>query len=115
MRSYVVTILESVGVGDIVQVPSGFAALKELPGSRFDLIITDVNMPDINGLELIRYIRSSPTLAQVPMIAISTEGRDRDRERCLRLGANEYLAKPFRPEALIAAVQRQLRLVGQEM
>ena len=115
MRAYVVAVLESAGIGDIVQVASGFAALQALPGSRFDLIITDVNMPDINGLELIRFIRANPTLARVPMIAISTEGRDRDRERCLKLGANEYLAKPFRPEALIAAVQRQLHLVGQEM
>jgi two-component system chemotaxis response regulator CheY len=112
-RAFVTAALEAAGIAEIIQVPSGFAALQALPRSRFDLVITDVNMPDINGLELIRFMRASSALARTPMIVISTEGRARDRERCLALGANEYLVKPFRPEALIAAVERLLGL-GQE-
>jgi two-component system chemotaxis response regulator CheY len=112
MRSFVVAVLESAGISDVTQVPSGFAALQALPRGRYDLVITDVNMPDINGLELIRFVRHSRALAAVPLIVISTEGRDRDRERCLRLGANDYLAKPFSPESLIAAATRLLGLVG---
>jgi two-component system chemotaxis response regulator CheY len=115
MRSFVVTTLETAGIGDVISVPSGFAALQALPHGRFDLVITDVNMPDINGLELIRFMRQSPALASVPLIVISTEGRPRDRERCLKLGANEYLAKPFAPEALVSCVWRLLsRGAGQE-
>src|SRR5262245_28775201 len=115
MRSFVVTTLETAGINDVTQVPSGFAALQALPHGRFDLVITDVNMPDINGLELIRFMRQSPALAAVPLIVISTEGRPRDRERCLKLGANEYLPKPFAPEALVASVWRLLsRTGGQE-
>jgi two-component system chemotaxis response regulator CheY len=108
MRGFVATALEAAGITDVTQAPSGFAALQALPHGRFDLVITDVNMPDINGLELIRFVRNSPGLAALPLIVISTEGRERDRERCLKLGANEYLAKPFPPEALVAAAWRLL-------
>jgi two-component system chemotaxis response regulator CheY len=108
MRAFVVTALETVGIADVVPVASGFAALQAMrpPEGGFDLVVTDVNMPDINGLELIRYVRGHAALARVPLLAISTEGRDRDRERCLALGANEFLAKPFSPETLVAAVRR---------
>jgi two-component system, chemotaxis family, chemotaxis protein CheY len=108
MRSFVVTALETAGIVDVIQVPSGFAALQALPHGRFDLVITDVNMPDINGLELIRFVRQSPGLAGLPLIVISTEGRPRDRDRCLKLGADEYLAKPFSPAALVDAAWRLL-------
>jgi two-component system, chemotaxis family, chemotaxis protein CheY len=112
MRSFVVAALETAGIVDVSQVPCGFAALQALPHGRFELVITDVNMPDINGLELIRFVRQSPGLASLPLIVISTEGRPRDRERCLKLGADEYLAKPFSPAALVDATWRLLRRGG---
>jgi two-component system chemotaxis response regulator CheY len=110
MRSFVTAALEEAGVVDVIVAASGFGALQALPGARFDLVISDVNMPDINGLELIRFIRSSPAHAQVPLVVISTEGRDRDRERCLALGANGYLVKPFRPEMLLAEIRKHVSL-----
>jgi two-component system chemotaxis response regulator CheY len=108
MRTFVATALEEAGILDVTEAPSGFAALQALPAGRFDLVITDVNMPDINGLELVRFVRTHATLAKLPLICISTEGRDRDRHRCLSLGANAFLVKPFSPEALLAEVRRYL-------
>jgi two-component system chemotaxis response regulator CheY len=108
MRTFVAATLESDGDYEVTQAPSGFAALKALPTGRFDLVITDVNMPDINGLELIKFVRSNPHYQQTPLIIISTEGRERDRDRGLSLGANAYLVKPFAPEALIDLVKRYL-------
>jgi two-component system chemotaxis response regulator CheY len=108
MRSFVAAALEGDGGYEITQVHNGFAALKALPLGRFDLVITDVNMPDINGLELIKFIRTNATYAQTPLIIISTEGRERDRDRGLSLGANAYLVKPFTPEALLEVVHRFL-------
>jgi two-component system chemotaxis response regulator CheY len=108
MRSFVAAALEGDGGYEITQVHNGFAALKALPLGRFDLVITDVNMPDINGLELIKFIRTNAAYAQVPLIIISTEGRERDRDRGLSLGANAYLVKPFTPEALLEVVHRFL-------
>jgi two-component system chemotaxis response regulator CheY len=108
MRSFVAAALEGEGGFEITQVHNGFAALKALPNGRFDLVITDVNMPDINGLELVKFIRSNAAYAQVPLIIISTEGRERDRDRGLSLGANAYLVKPFTPEALVDLVRKYL-------
>jgi two-component system chemotaxis response regulator CheY len=66
-------------------------------------------MPDINGLELISYVRNNPAYDQVPLIIISTEGSDKDREKGLSLGANEYLVKPFNPGQLIQLVSKYLQ------
>src|SRR5262245_58907232 len=110
MRSFIATALEDAGILDVTEAPSGFAALQALPNGRFDLVISDVNMPDINGLELIRFVRSNPQHAKVPLVIISTDGRDRDRERCLSLGANGYLVKPFRPEVLIEEIRKHVAL-----
>ena len=113
-RSFVAGVLAGGGIADVSdvidvrQVASGFAALQVLPGGNFDLIITDVNMPDVSGLELLRFVRGAPALRGLPVVVISTEGRDRDRERCLALGADVFLTKPFTPEALLAAVHTAL-------
>jgi two-component system chemotaxis response regulator CheY len=108
MRSFVAATLESGADCDVTQVRSGFEALKLLPKAQFDLVITDINMPDINGLELIRFIRSSAVHQKTPLVIISTEGSERDRERGLGLGANDYLIKPFTPEALLELVRKHL-------
>ena len=108
MRSFVAATLESDGYCEVTQATSGFQALKILPSGQFDLVITDINMPDINGLELIRFIRSNASYAKTPLVIISTEGRDRDRDRGLGLGANAYLVKPFAPEALLDLIRRFL-------
>jgi two-component system chemotaxis response regulator CheY len=107
MRSFVVAALEAAGF-EVTTAKSGFEALKILAQDRFRIIITDVNMPDINGLEVVRYVRDNPNHKQTPLLIISTDGRDKDRERGMKLGATDYLIKPFKPEDLIATVQRCL-------
>lgn len=100
MRSLIVSTIESCGDYEVVEACNGFEALRLLPRDKVDLIITDINMPDINGLELISYVRNNPNYQNVPMFVISTEGRDKDREKGLTLGANEYIIKPFDPAQL---------------
>ena len=89
---------------------SGFDALKVLPRHRFELIITDINMPDINGLELINFVKKNPNYREVPLFVVTTEGRDQDRARGMALGASEYVIKPFVAESLIALVKKYLKL-----
>jgi two-component system, chemotaxis family, chemotaxis protein CheY len=89
---------------------SGFDALKVLPRHRFELIITDINMPDINGLELINFVKKNPHYKDTPLFVVTTEGREQDRDRGLQLGADEYVVKPFVPEALCELVRRYLKL-----
>ena len=109
MRGFVTAALESAGPFAVTQAESGFHALKILPRGRYDVIITDINMPDINGLELVRFIRDSEQHKGTPLIIISTDGREADRDRGMKLGANAYLTKPFAPELLLATVRGVLK------
>ena len=110
-RAFLVNTLEELSDQiDIVEASSGFEALKQLPRERFDLIITDINMPDINGLELISFVRNNPEYAHIPLIVVTTERAERDREKGLALGADEYLVKPINPEELQELVRKYLRL-----
>ena len=110
MRAFVRAALEDGGVvTEVVEAQSGFEALRILPREAFDLAIVDINMPDVNGLELIRFMRTSLAHKNTPLLIISSEASAKDRERGLSLGANAYLAKPFTAEALAEAV---LELAG---
>jgi two-component system chemotaxis response regulator CheY len=101
MRSLIAATLEEIGSKiQITEAASGFEALHHLPRGRFDLIVTDINMPDINGLELVSFVKGNAAYRSIPLIIISTESSPRDRERGLGLGADAYLVKPFTPQAL---------------
>jgi len=108
MRAFVRAALEEDGTAEVVEAQSGFEALRLLPREKFDIVITDINMPDINGLELIAFMRNSPHHRSTPCVIISTEAAKRDRDRAMALGANAYLTKPFDPSALREAVQKLL-------
>src|SRR5271169_1754354 len=105
-RAFVRAVLESpdfaapLGGCEVVEASSGFNAMRLLPRGPYDLIVTDINMTDINGLELIRFIRRSAHHRQTPLLVISTLRAQQDAERGLALGANVYLPKPFTPEQL---------------
>lgn len=107
MRAFVRATLEAQKIArHVVEAASGFEALRVLPRQRFDLALVDINMPDIHGLEVIKWMRASPRHRDVPVIVISSEGSARDRERGLALGADTWLTKPFTPEQLVDTVQR---------
>lgn len=107
MRAFVRAALEDGGL-EVTEAANGFEALRLLPRERYDLVVTDINMPDIHGLELISFMRKSDVHRATPVIIVSTEGAQRDRERGIALGANAYLTKPFDPEALRATARRLL-------
>jgi two-component system chemotaxis response regulator CheY len=113
-RSLIVSTLEAVDGLVVTESRNGFEALKVIPQVKFDLIITDINMPDINGLELVSFVKKNPLYRDIPLIIVTTEGRDRDRERGMALGAEEYLVKPFDPEALQSLVEKYLKRAGSD-
>jgi two-component system, chemotaxis family, chemotaxis protein CheY len=121
-RAFVRAVLESsefaepLGGCEVVEASCGFDAMRLLPRGPYDLIVTDINMADINGLELIRFIRKSAHHSETPLVVISTLRAEHDAERALALGANVYLPKPFTPEqlrdtcgGLLAASSRESR------
>ncbi len=110
MRSFVTAALEQGGAFDVTTCASGFEALRALPRAHFDLIITDINMPDINGLELVSFLKNHPVYKAIPIMVISTESSDEDRKRAEALGAEEYLVKPFESAQLIEKLRRLLKV-----
>ncbi len=113
MRAFLTTIIEGGTESyelDIVEASSGFEALKALPHHKFDAILTDINMPDINGLELVSFLKNHPVYRSIPIMVISTESSEEDRKRAVDLGAEEYLVKPFESGDLVAKLRRLLRV-----
>jgi two-component system, chemotaxis family, chemotaxis protein CheY len=107
-RELIVAALEDLDEVEAVQCSSGFDALRALVKQRFDLILTDINMPDIHGLDLLSFIRENADTKGVPVVVISTESSERDVQRGMALGASDYLVKPFEPERLLQIAQRFL-------
>ena len=113
MRAYLTTIIEGGTESyelEIVEASSGFEALKSLPHHKFDAILTDINMPDINGLELVSFLKNHPTYRTIPIMVISTESTEADRMRAAALGAEEYLVKPFQSGELVDKLRRILHV-----
>lgn len=108
MRSLIVSTIEAIGDFEVIEASNGFDALRILPREKVDLVVTDINMPDINGLELVSFIKTNPNYQTTPLIIISTEGSERDREKGMALGADEYLVKPFSPEQLQELIRKYL-------
>jgi len=108
-RAFLVSTLEEMDDFEIVEASTGFEALKQLPRRKFCLIITDINMPDINGLELINFVKNNFNYREIPLIVVTTEGAERDKQKGLALGADEYLVKPIDPQLLQNAVRKHIR------
>jgi two-component system chemotaxis response regulator CheY len=108
MRAFIISGLEELGDFNFKEARTGFEALKELPRGNYVLIISDVNMPDINGLELLNFIKTSEQYKKIPVLMISTETKEEDLQRALSIGADDYLTKPFDIKTLQKKVKKLL-------
>lgn len=108
MRSMIAAAMDRLSDIATIEVSGGLEALRRLPTEPVDLVITDINMPDINGLELIAFLRKHERYQKIPIIIVSSEAKATDRERGMALGANAYVVKPFAPEQLAEQVTRLL-------
>ena len=111
MRAFIISGLEELGNFNFTEAKTGFEALKELPRKKYNLIISDINMPDINGLELLHFVKTSENYKDIPVLMISTETKEEDLNRALSMGANDYLMKPFDLKTLQKKVKK---LLGQK-
>ena len=110
MRQLLVFALARVKHVVVTEAEDGVDALRKLASARYDLILTDINMPIMDGLKLVKRIRSDAAHAQTPIIIITTEGSTEDRQRAMALGANAYITKPIQAPQVIQKVKELLKL-----
>ena len=103
-RKFLQFLLRSQGFG-VRAAADGIEALELLAREEVDLVITDLNMPRLDGLELIRRIRAHPAAAGIPVILLTTEGDEESRRQGVEAGASEYLVKPVSGEQLAGVVR----------
>jgi DNA-binding response OmpR family regulator len=97
---------------DVIVAGDGIAGLRIARQHRPDLVVLDINMPGLDGLQVCRQLRSEPRHAQLPILILSARASGADRVRGLELGADDYLVKPFLPRELVARVNAILRRAG---
>jgi two-component system chemotaxis response regulator CheY len=112
MRQLLVFALSRVKNLKVTEADDGVDGLRKLAGNKFDLILTDINMPIMDGLKLVKRVRSDPMHKETPIIIITTEGSTEDRQRALQLGANAYITKPIQAPQVIAKVKELLKMSG---
>jgi two-component system chemotaxis response regulator CheY len=105
MRDMIVACLRAEPSYKFTHAASGLEAIEQLSLRRFDLVLLDLNMPDIGGIEVVEFIRGQDRLRSLPIVIITTRGDEGSKERALTAGASRFMTKPFSPEAILAEVR----------
>lgn len=112
MRQLIVFALKRIKGVNIVEADDGVDALKKMQNAPkpFDIVLTDINMPIMDGLKLVKRLRDDAVYKAVPIVIITTEGAAEDRARGLALGANAYITKPIQAQVVIDQVKQLLKI-----
>ncbi|HLH37555.1 MAG TPA: response regulator [Bryobacteraceae bacterium] len=110
MRGFVRRVMRLAGFdqAEYLEAPDGTAGLEQARSAAVDLVLTDINMPGMDGEEFLAALRADEALRSIPAVVISTDATRDRRERMTALGARGYIAKPFSPEALREEIERAL-------
>ncbi len=109
MRDMIVACLRSDASLRFSHAASGLEAIEQLSLRPFDLVVLDLNMPDIGGIEVVEFIRGQDRLRHLPIIIVTTRGDEASRASSLEAGASRFLSKPFEPEVILSEVQGLLQ------
>lgn len=110
MRQLISFALKRIRGVRIVEAGDGVDGLKKISAEKFDMILTDINMPVMDGLKLISLVRDDANHKGVPIVVITTEGAQEDRQRALALGANDYITKPIQPNRILEVAKQLLKI-----
>jgi two-component system chemotaxis response regulator CheY len=108
MREMIVACLRAEDGFQFTHAASGLEAIEKLSLKSFDLVVLDLNMPDIGGVEVVEFIRGQDLLRGVPILIVTTRGDEASRTRVLGAGASRFLTKPFTPEQILGEVRTLL-------
>ena len=107
VRQMVRSTLQQYGY-EVVEAVDGKDALQKLDGQRVDMLIADLNMPNLNGIALIKAVRELPACKFIPIIVLTTESQDSTKQEGKEAGATGWIVKPFKPEQLMEVVKKVL-------
>jgi two-component system chemotaxis response regulator CheY len=110
MRRSVMFALQKIPGMVCVEAQDGVDGLKKFSQGKFDVVLTDINMPLMDGLKLVNHIRSDPSQRELPIVVITTESAVEDRQKAMSLGASAYLIKPVQAQAILDTVKGLLNL-----
>src|SRR5215207_2719431 len=113
MRRMVAASLRSLPAARFGEAATGLEAIERVALGPVDLIILDLNMPDMHGLEVLDFLRSHQAYREIPVIVLTTRGDETSRTDALAAGANLYLTKPFAPQSLAEQARALLRPQGE--
>ncbi|MCM5679926.1 response regulator [Schlegelella sp. S2-27] len=105
LRQVVGIALKSAGY-EVIEAADGKVALTKLDGKKINLIISDVNMPNMDGISLVRAVKQMPAYKFTPIVMLTTENQDSKKREGQEAGAKAWVVKPFKPDQLVAAVQK---------
>lgn len=108
MREMVVACLRAIEGLSFAHAASGLEAIEQLSLRPYDLVVLDLNMPDIGGVEVIEFIRGQDTLQKLPILVVTTRGDDTSKGRVMAAGASSFMTKPFQPDAIVAEARSLL-------
>ncbi|RYZ40852.1 MAG: response regulator [Myxococcaceae bacterium] len=114
MREMVVACLRPYPDTRFTQASSGLEAIEQLSLKAYDLLVLDLNMPDIGGIEVVEFVRGQNQLRTLPIIIVTTRGDEASRERALGAGASLFMTKPFTPDSLQGAARSLLEKAPDE-
>ncbi len=100
MRRIIANSLKKLGIANATEAENGVDALEKIQKEDFDMILTDWNMPEMNGQELVEHVRKMDKYKDVPILMITTRGMEDDVMTAIKSGVNGYMVKPFTPELL---------------
>ena len=112
MREMIVACLRALPNLTFEHAGSGLEAIERLSLSLFDLVVLDLNMPDIGGYEVLEFVRGQDQLEKLPILVVTTRGDDTSRERALAAGASGFMTKPFQPDEITAQARDLLVEAG---
>lgn len=107
VRQMVTFTLKEAGY-EVIEAVDGKDALSKLNGAQVNMVITDLNMPNLDGIGLIRELRANPAYKFTPIIMLTTESQDTKKQEGKEAGATGWIVKPFKPEQLLAVVKKVL-------
>jgi len=109
IRKMVRASLRALDSFDFVEAANGLEAIEQVALGPVSLLILDLNMPDMHGVDVLKFLRTHASSREVPVVVLTTRGDDSSRDAAMAAGATQYITKPFVPQALLSAARDLLR------